>query len=140
MGMPMRAFELHPMGSDIIPMHEFYDTKVINVVPEALGYFFEPPQGWAIIKDCGAWPCTGPKNTLFSFQRTSFEQGRPSFGKYNFQMIPDTPGFSEFVPGCTKQAPMNLWTCENDDLGILLMESEDDDKVDRSMQPIYTRL
>jgi len=80
MGMPMRAFELHPWGSDLIPMHEFYDTKFINVAPAALGYFFEPPKGWAIIKDCGAWPCTAPKNTIFSLQRTSFEQGRPSFG------------------------------------------------------------
>lgn len=29
--------------------------------------------------------------------------------------------------------------CENKDLGILLFESEDDDKWDRSMQPIYIR-
>lgn len=133
MGMPMRAFELHPWGSDLIPMHEFYDTKFVNVEPAALGYFYEPPPGWAIIKDCGAWPCTAPKNTLLSFQRTTFEQGRPSYGSYDFQMIPNTENFSEHVPGCTQQKDMNLWTCKNDDLGILMFESEDDDKVDRSL-------
>jgi hypothetical protein len=32
---------------------------------------------------------------------------------------------------------MNAYICEEDALGILLFESEDDDKMDRSMQPIY---
>jgi len=35
---------------------------------------------------------------------------------------------------------MNLWTCQNDHLGGLMFESEDVDKFDRSMQPIYGRL
>jgi hypothetical protein len=35
---------------------------------------------------------------------------------------------------------MNLWTCKNDDLGILQFESEDPDTMDRSMQPILARL
>lgn len=55
-------------------------------------------------------------------------------------MIPDTEFFSELVPKCNQQKDMNLWTCRNDDLGILMFESEDDDKVDRSLQPIYSRL
>jgi len=32
---------------------------------------------------------------------------------------------------------MNAYICQADKLGILLFESEDDDKLDRSMQPIY---
>ena len=35
---------------------------------------------------------------------------------------------------------MNLWTCQEEKLGILLFESEDPDSLDRSMQPIYSRL
>jgi len=140
MGMSNRAFELNPWGSDHIPMQEFYDTKIVNVHPDALGFFFEPPQGWAIIKDCGEWPCTAPKNTIFSFKRTTFEQGRPPYGASDFQMIPNTQDFSEFVPKCTEQKEMNLWTCQNDHLGVLMFESEDVDKFDRSMQPIYGRL
>lgn len=32
---------------------------------------------------------------------------------------------------------MNAYVCDNDKLGVLLFESEDEDKKDRSMQPIY---
>jgi hypothetical protein len=55
-------------------------------------------------------------------------------------MIPDTPNFSELVPDCEKHLDMNLWTCKNEKLGILQFESEDPDTLDRSMQPIYSRL
>jgi hypothetical protein len=32
---------------------------------------------------------------------------------------------------------MNAYICFADKLGVLLFESEDDDKLDRSLQPIY---
>jgi hypothetical protein len=119
MGMDFRAFQMNPYASDNIPMQEFYDTTFHNCEESAMAYFMEPPQKWAIIKDCGAWPCSAPKNTMFIFRRTKFVGPRPSFGAEDFQMIPDTPNFSEHIPGCRKQAKMNLWTCENEDLGIL---------------------
>jgi len=31
-------------------------------------FFFEPPKAWANLADCGDYPCTGPKNTIFSFK------------------------------------------------------------------------
>lgn len=34
---------------------------------------------------------------------------------------------------------MNAYVCEADKLGILLFESMDEDKLDRSMQPIYVQ-
>lgn len=139
-GMKQRAFELNPTASDLIAMHEFYDTTFENNEDDALGYFFEPPRGWAIIKDCGNFPCTAPKNTIFSFKRTTFKGLRPSFAAESFQMIPDTPDFSEFVPNCERWESMNLWTCQEEKIGILLFESEDPDTLDRSMQPIYSRL
>lgn len=138
--MQQRAFELNPSGADLVPVHEFYDTTFESNEDDALGYFLEPPQGWAIIKDCGNFPCTAPKNTLFSFKRTKFRGLRPSFAAENFQMIPDTPNFSEHIPGCERWESMNLWTCQEEKLGILLFESEDPDSLDRSMQPIYSRL
>lgn len=99
-----------------------------------------PPKGWANVKDCGNFPCTAPLNTLFSFKRNKFRGLKPSFGADEFQMIPNTPNFSEFVPECELQKDMNLWTCKNEKLGILQFESEDPDTLDRSMQPIYSRL
>ena len=35
---------------------------------------------------------------------------------------------------------MNAWTCTQNRLGQLLFESEDPDKLDRSIQPIYAQL
>jgi len=93
---------MNPYASDNIPMQQFFDTKFINCEEDALAYFLEPPQKWAIIKDCGAWPCSAPKNTFFSFKNTEFVGITPSYAAKNFKMIPDTPNFSELVPGCKK--------------------------------------
>lgn len=82
--MDFRAFEFNPYASDNIPIQEFYDTTFDNNEPDALAYFMEPPKKWAIIKDCGAWPCSGPKNTMFRFERTRFLGPRPSYGAENF--------------------------------------------------------
>lgn len=35
---------------------------------------------------------------------------------------------------------MNAWTCQQNKLGILQFESEDPDTLDRSMQPIYSKM
>jgi hypothetical protein len=84
MGMKNRAFQFNQWASDSIPMHEFYDTKFVNCEEDALGWFFEPPKGWAIIKDCGNFPCTAPKNTIFSFRDTKFKGIRPSYAADSF--------------------------------------------------------
>lgn len=63
---------------------QFFDTKFVNCETDAIAYFMEPPQKWAIIKDCGAFPCTAPKNTIFSFKRTKFEGLRPIYASDSF--------------------------------------------------------
>lgn len=81
-------------------MHQFYDSKFIDNDVDAFAYLWEPPQSWAIIKDCGEWPCTGPYNTLFSFMNTTFEGKIPSYNAENFTLIPNTPDFSKYVDDC----------------------------------------
>lgn len=106
LGMEQRAFQFNPYSSDLVPIQEFYNTRFINCEENSLAFFLEPPQKWAIIKDCGAWPCTAPKNTFFSFINTTFEGIVPSwFSSENpdFQMIPDTVDFSRFVPDCIRK-------------------------------------
>jgi hypothetical protein len=34
---------------------------------------------------------------------------------------------------------MNAYVCQAEKMGVLLFESEDEDKEDRSMQPIYVK-
>jgi hypothetical protein len=46
-----------------------------NVSPDALAYIMAPPQKWANLKDCGAFPCSGPLNILFSFMDTKYSTG-----------------------------------------------------------------
>lgn len=57
----------------------------------------------------------------------------------DFSLIPDVPGYSEHLTGCSRREVWNAWMCDNTQLGMLLFESEDSDKFDRSVQPIYVR-
>ena len=43
----------------------------------------------------------------------------------------------QVVRGCQQKAAWNGYMCQNDDLGVLLFESLDDDRMDRSAQPLY---
>ena len=71
-GFMQRVFVHNPYAPDYIGMHKFKRTKFVDVEDGALTYIYEPPQKWAIIKDCGEWPCTGPKNILFDFEDTTW--------------------------------------------------------------------
>lgn len=51
----------------------FTDITFDNVAANALTWFFEPPQSWATNIDCGDFPCTGPKNTIFSFKKSVWQ-------------------------------------------------------------------
>jgi hypothetical protein len=82
--MRQRIFEFQFSAPDLIPMHEFYDTTFTNVDNDAMAYFWDPPSGWAVISDCGEWPCTGPYNTLYSFKNSTFVGNSPSYGAQDF--------------------------------------------------------
>jgi len=118
-------------------MVEFYDTKFIDVDADALAYLMSPPQAWANIKDCGAFPCTAPLNALFTFEDTTFSGSRPRWATKDFQIIANNTGFAPYIESCEPSEDMNAYVCFEDKLGVLLFESEDDDKFDRSLQPIY---
>jgi len=59
-GMRSQIFTVNKNSPDYVPMHEFYDTKFINVEADAMSYIFDPPQGWANPYECGEFPCTAP--------------------------------------------------------------------------------
>jgi len=81
----MRAFEMHAAGSDYNTPNEIRDITLKNVEHDAMGWFFDPPESWAVIADCGEFPCTGPKNTIWSFYGTKFEGDiKPKITKPDF--------------------------------------------------------
>jgi len=118
-------------------MVEFYDSKFVDVDGDAFAYIDEPSPGWAAVDDCGEFPCTAPLNILFQFFDTEFEGSIPSWAKDEFQIIANNSGFAPYIDNCEAHEAMNGYVCENDTLGVLLFESEDDDKFDRTLQPIY---
>jgi len=106
--------------------------------------FFDPPKKWANLADCGDFPCTGPKNTLFSFTNIKWTNVPTSedakFVKEDFTLIPTIETYTENFPDCEKMESINGHICTNNDMGILVWESQDPDSIDRSIQPILIRM
>jgi hypothetical protein len=74
---------------------------------------------------------------MYHFKDTIFEGIKPELSASDFSYIANNAGISPYTKNCTKTPAQNAWYCLNDNLGILIFESEDPDKMDRSMQPIY---
>jgi hypothetical protein len=60
--------KLLPKSPDFITLQHFEGLEFFNCDVAALTHFFNPPMSWANLADCGDFPCTGPKNTIFSFK------------------------------------------------------------------------
>jgi hypothetical protein len=92
-----------------------------------LTHFFDPPKKWANLADCGDFPCTGPKNTLFSFTNIKWtgigESKDAKFAREDFTLIPTIPTYTENFPDCEKMESINGHICSNNDMGILVWES-----------------
>ena len=102
-------------------MHYFEAAKFTNVLYDALVYFYDPPEKWANVTDCGEWPCTAPHNVVMNFNDAVFEvpdktTALPSFWtsettKYDFQVVADFPAAASAYTNCSKMATANAWFC-----------------------------
>lgn len=126
-------------GMDYIPIIESFDTEFNNVEAGAVCKLKDPNPRWAIIKDCGFFPCTGPKNVLYSFKNTKWLGKFPENAQATFQIIHDNEGFAPFIKECEKRVDWNAYYCLTDKMGILQFESNDWDAKDRALQPIFIR-
>jgi len=136
-GMKEFAFDLNPTGSDLLPPTWWHDNEFIDVADSAFGHFYDPKPKWANLKDCGAFPCTAPWNTVNYFKGTKFEGIKPLWAKSRFQLIADNPGFAPYVPNCERLEENNMWTCQQSKISLLMFESLDPDRRDRGMAPVY---
>jgi len=118
----------------------FRNTKLTNVSPDAMAYFSPPEPGWANLKDCGAFPCTGPLNVLFSFMDTKYSKGSLLNHGKDFQIISNNTGLSPYLESCNPYPKGNIYVCHSNTLGVMVFESLDADKKDRGMQPVYVSL
>jgi hypothetical protein len=74
-GAKQHVFERNPHASDYVPRHKFTNTLFDDVAEDALAFIARPPAGWAVIDDCGEWPCTAPENIVLSFEGTTYANG-----------------------------------------------------------------
>ena len=85
-------FARNPYASDKIPMHYLTNITFEDVDTKTMAFFDDPPSKWAIVKDCGAFPCTAPNNILLSFTTTTYSgTTKPDDELADFQIIPDDP-------------------------------------------------
>ena len=139
-GLRQTAMGLSPWAYDYAPAQEFFDCEFIDVEDGSLTYIYDPPKQWANLRDCGDFPCTGPNQILMSFEDSKFSGSKkPRWATKDFQITANNTGISPILEGCKGDDWMNAYVCEADKLGILLFESQDDDKEDRSIQPIYVQ-
>lgn len=145
------AIANNPTNSDYVPRHTFSRTYFVNMDDAAIAYLPAPPQNWAVIDDCGEFPCTAPSNIVLDFTNSVIDGGSFS-APSSFQIVSDLPdqitSFERqvifeglqapetYAMGCRFKEVWNAWTCTNRNIGVLLFESLDGDTYDRSVQPI----
>lgn len=134
-------------------MHYCNACKFTNVKYDAMINIYDPPSGWAVIDDCGEWPCTMPSNLVYTFKDNLFEvndgaTALPTFWtngsttKYSFQIVSDFATAVSSYPNCSKNEVWNAWFCADPaqtavpQIGTLNFESLDGDTEDRSVQPV----
>ena len=71
-GAKQHIFARNPHASDYIPLQRFSNTLFDDVAEDALAFIEKPPAGWAVIDDCGEWPCTAPENVVLTFEGTTY--------------------------------------------------------------------
>lgn len=130
------VFVLNKGMSDYVPPQMFYDTTFVDIDDDAFAWWFDAPDSWAEIDDCGEWVCTGNVNAYAVFSGSTWEGTKPDFASQKFTAIPNNEGFSQYVEGCDFYKTHNGWICDNDNIGILHFKSLDADSYDRSVQPV----
>lgn len=103
-------------------------------------FLMDPPPGWINLTDCVDFDCTGPENMMLSFRDGLTQSGTTSISELPslpFDIISDNPGYNTAMTTCTRQLTWNANVCTGDDKVMLVFESLDADKMDRSVQPVY---
>ena len=131
-----RVINLHNDSEDLVMKHIFKDLVLDDVNQANLLYLTDPDPEQVSLKQCGDFECTGQENVLFEFQGTITQQNNQEFKH------PDTPftvvSNNELIvdDSCTLNSDWNAYICTSTNWGLLEFESQDQDKYDRSIQPV----
>lgn len=139
-----RLFFINPTNADHAPVNTITGLELHTVSHDAMVKFDDPPQAWAIIKDCGQFPCTGPENAVLKVtgakasgtMEPSITNIKGTANGATFQIIPNNPGAANYISNCTLQTSWNSYLCYTK-IAQIMFESLDGDKEDRMVSPIY---
>jgi hypothetical protein len=142
-GAKQKAIGPWPGNSDYVAYGEFINPTFNNVHDDAIVFYYPPSQGWINWEDCGIeFTCTGLYNIVIRFEDVYLTGNtRPNFGSLNTFDITSNNAESISVDTfkdrrCSFKAKWNAWLCE-DEFAVLIFDSLDEDRMDRSAQPIY---
>lgn len=138
-GGTFKAITFSTSAADLVPPVVFTDCTFEDTNDMAFIYMHQPPESWTSVRACGSFPCTGPLNTMFTFERTIWVGETGTADERNFQIIPNNEAIAgEFSRECEWVRPWNGYYC-NDyfDFGILHFESQDSDAGKRNIYPVF---
>jgi len=118
-----------------------------------LTFLADPSPGWANPEDCVEFPCTGPINVVIRIERASYRDTKRRLGAIvekekgrqlaalprTFAIVAsnDMSTSAQVIPDCSYQKSWDAYLCTDDNIGVLLFDSLDGDRMDRSVQPVY---
>ena len=128
-------------NSDFTGFSTFIKPVFDNVKSEALTYIKAPSQGWVNWEDCGIeFTCTGLYNVVARFENVVFRGSRPSKLSSTFEVTSNNAESTSVHAfddqECEFIEEWNAFLCQ-DEFGILIFDSLDEDRMDRSAQPIW---
>ena len=140
-GARQMAFGPWHENSDYIAFSEFKNPVFEDVVESAIAFIHDPEEKWKNWEDCGTqFTCTGPYNGVVRVENALFTGSSPSTIPRTFDVVSDNKesvSVQAFKDGtCEFKEDWNSWLC-SDDFAVLIFDSEDEDRMDRSSQPIY---
>ena len=113
-GSEQRLFRLNPSNGDYYPVIKVTSPRFVNVAQEAIAFFYTPPNAWAVVDDCGNYPCTGPNNVLIHFERSIFSGDiRPLRTQADWQAISGVEESSGRFTTCRRVNDWNGYYCNN---------------------------
>ena len=117
------------------PISHMRDLEFRDVDESAIFGLKSPLEEWATIFFCGNFPCTGLHNVIIDFTNIRYSGSPMAFGlPKTFQLTGNNlkSVHSSTIPTCELKEEWNAYMCQTDNLGLLMFESQDGDRMDRS--------
>jgi hypothetical protein len=137
----VRIFQRNIEGSDNQPPVFMETSTFDNFNFLSLGYLDAPNPDWAIISECGNFPCTGPTQIAVHFNGNTGLTDTSGATADNFTMLGKNGAFLFMKDKeCTLLNEWNGIYCkDSSDIAVLMFESLDPDRVDISSVPMYMK-